>query len=180
MLRRNSKKSSHPPSDRPRAQTRLEIVHADVWGKQSVESYSGCQSAVMFTDDHSRMRLGVPTKTKYATAEGLHALVQEVANSAGLCIGKIHCDGGAEFKGRFQELCVSLGIIIETNAPSIPEGTPSLSVVLAPSWVLRAASSWGHLTCRADCGLKLLKPRSTQRPARPRTFWTERYHWRYG
>ena len=28
----NSKKSSHPPSDRPRAQTRLEIVHADVWG----------------------------------------------------------------------------------------------------------------------------------------------------
>ena len=64
-------------------------------------------------------------------------------------------------KGRFQELCVSLGIIIETNAPSIPEGTPSLSVVLAPLWVLRASSSWGHLTYRADCGLKLLKPRST-------------------
>ena len=52
----NSKKSSHPPSDRPRAQTRLEIVHADVWGKHPVESYSGCQSAVMFTDDKSRMR----------------------------------------------------------------------------------------------------------------------------
>ena len=29
----DSKKSGHPPSDRPRAQTRLEIVHADVWGK---------------------------------------------------------------------------------------------------------------------------------------------------
>ena len=58
-----SKKSSHPPSDRPRAQTRLEIVHADVWGKHSVESYSGCQSAVMFTDDPSRVRWGVPTKT---------------------------------------------------------------------------------------------------------------------
>ena len=36
--------------------------------------------------------------------------------------GKIHCDGGAEFKGRFQELCVSFGIIIETNVPYIPEG----------------------------------------------------------
>ena len=39
-----------------------------------------------------------------------------------VCIGEINCDGGAEFKGRFQELCVSLGINIETNAPYIPEG----------------------------------------------------------
>ena len=76
----------------------------------------------MFTEDHSHMRWGVPIKTKDAPAEGLHAFVQEVADPAGLCIGKIQCDGGAEFKGRFQELCVSLGIIIETNTPYIPEG----------------------------------------------------------
>ena len=68
------------------------------------------------------MRWGVPIKTKGATAEGLHALAQEVSDPTGLCMGKIHCDGGAEFKGRFQELCVSFGIIIETNAPYIPEG----------------------------------------------------------
>ena len=42
------------------------------------------------------MRWGVPIKTKDATAEGLHALVHEVADPAG--IGKMHCDGGAEFK----------------------------------------------------------------------------------
>ena len=117
----NSKKSGHPPSDRTRAQTRLEIVHADAWVKRSVESYSGCRSAVMFTDDQSRMRWGFPIKSKDATAAGLH-LAQEVADPAGLCIGKLHCDGGAEFKGRFQELCVLLGIIIETNAPYIAEG----------------------------------------------------------
>ena len=113
----NSKKSSHPSSDRPRAQTRLEIVHADVWGKTPVESYSGCQSAVIFTDDKSRMRWGVPIKTKDETAEGLQAPVQEVADLEGVCIGEVQCDGGAEFKGRFQALCESLGIIIETNAP---------------------------------------------------------------
>ena len=73
----------------------------------------------MFTDDHSRMRWGVSIKTEDATAEALHALVQEVADPAGLCIGKIQCDGGAEFEGRFQELCVSLGIIIETNLGTI-------------------------------------------------------------
>ena len=76
----------------------------------------------MFTDDHSRMRWGVPIKTEDATAEALHALVQEVADPAGLCIENIRCDRGPEFTGRFQALCVSLGIVIETNAPYIPEG----------------------------------------------------------
>ena len=75
----------------------------------------------MFTDDKSRMRWGVPIKTKDETAEGLQALVQEVADPEGPCIGKVHCDG-AEFKGTFQALCESLGIIIETNAPYIPQG----------------------------------------------------------
>ena len=60
----NREKSNHPPSDRPRAQTRLEIVQAGAWGKHSAESYSGCQSAVMFTDDLSRMTWRVPIKTK--------------------------------------------------------------------------------------------------------------------
>ena len=76
----------------------------------------------MFTDDNSRMRWGVPIKTKDETAEGLQALVQEVADPEGPCIGKVHCDGGAEFKGTFQALCESLGIIIKANAPYIPQG----------------------------------------------------------
>ena len=33
-----------------------------------------------------------------------------------------YTDGGAEFKGRFQALYESLGIIIGTNAPYIPQG----------------------------------------------------------
>ena len=96
-------------------------MHADASGKYSVELYSDCQRAVMFTHDNSHMRWGAPIKTTAPAAEGLHALVQEIDDPAGLCIGKIHCDGGAEFKGTFQEFCVSLGITIETNAPYIPE-----------------------------------------------------------
>ena len=76
----------------------------------------------MFTDDKSRMRWGVPIKTKDETEEGLQALVQEVDDPEDLCIGKVHGDGGAAFKGRFQALCESLRIIIETNAPYIPQG----------------------------------------------------------
>ena len=72
----------------------------------------------MFTDDKSRMRRGVPIKTKDESAQGRQALVQEVA---GLCVGKVHRDGGVEFKGRVQALCESLGIVIETNAPYIPQ-----------------------------------------------------------
>ena len=35
---------------------------------------------------------------------------------------KVNCDGGAEFRGRSQALCESLGIMIQTNAPYIPQG----------------------------------------------------------
>lgn len=118
----DSKKSSHPPTNRPRSETRLEIVSADVWGKHPVKSYGGCQSAVMFTDDASRMRFGFPIKTKDETAEALQTLVRDVADPLGQSINTVHCDGGAEFKGRFIALCKSLGIKVETSAPYIPEG----------------------------------------------------------
>ena len=93
-----------------------------------------------------------------------------VADPAGICIRKIPCDGRSEFKGSFQESCASLGIIIETNAPYASEGNAvadRLTVGLAPLWVLRAASYWGRLAYRADCGLELFKPRSTKKKRTP-------------
>ena len=41
-----------------------------------------------------------------------------------MCIrdSTVHCDGGAEFKGRFLALCKSLGITVNTSAPYVPEG----------------------------------------------------------
>lgn len=118
----DSKKSSHPPSNRPRADTRLAILSADVWGPHPIKSYGGCQNVVMFTDDSSRMRFGFPITTKDETAEALQQLVQEEADPLGLNVGTVHCDGGGEFKGRFRALCVSLGIKIETSPPYSPEG----------------------------------------------------------
>ena len=118
----NSRKTSHPAVNRARAQTRLELVHADTWGKHPVASYSGCQSAVMFTDDKSQMRWGVPLKTKDQAVEGLQLLVRDVADPEGLCVGTVHCDGGGEFMGKFLSYCQSLGIKIETNPPHIPQG----------------------------------------------------------
>ena len=50
-----SRKSAHPPSDRTRSNTRLALVHVDLWGKHLVESYGGYQSLAIFTDDMSRM-----------------------------------------------------------------------------------------------------------------------------
>eukprot|EP00752_Nemacystus_decipiens_P002677 g2503.t1 len=118
----DSKKSSHPQSNRPRSETRLEIVSADVWGKHPVISYGGCQSAVMFTDDASRMRFGFPIKTKDETAEALQSLIRDVADPLGQSIGMVHCDGGAEFKGRFLALCQSVGIAVNNSAPYVPQG----------------------------------------------------------
>ena len=104
----------------------------------------------MFTHDNSHMRWGAPIKTTAPAAEGLHALVQEVADPAGVCIGKIHCDGGAEFKERFQELCVSLGIIIETTAPYVLEGNPIAERGFGPiiGTVRRLVSEASHIPYR--------------------------------
>ena len=59
-----------------------------------------------------------------------------------------------EFKGRFQALCESLGIIIETNAPYIPKGNAIAergfgTIIVTARRLLLGAS---HL--RTDRGLK--------------------------
>ncbi|CAB1113561.1 unnamed protein product [Ectocarpus sp. CCAP 1310/34] len=117
----DSKKGSHPPSDHPHSETRLEIMCADVWGKHPIKSFGGCQSTVMFTDVFSRMRFGFPITTKDETAESLHKFVREVADPIGQSIGTMHCDGAGEFQGRFLELCKSLGITVKTSAPYTPQ-----------------------------------------------------------
>ena len=79
-----SRKESHPPSDRKGSSRRLELVHAGVWGKYCVESYSGNQYTVMFTDDMTRMRWIILMKAKDEVAEALKHLVKEVADPEGL------------------------------------------------------------------------------------------------
>ena len=76
----------------------------------------------MFTDDMTRMRWIYAMKSKDEAAEALENFVKDVADPEGLCIGRIRCDGGGEFKGRFYGLADSLGIKVETNAPYIPQG----------------------------------------------------------
>ena len=122
MCIRDSRKSAHPQSDRPRSNKRLALVHVDLWGKHPVESFGGCQSLAMFTDDMSRMRWVVIVKTKDEVADALRQVIQDVADPEGICIDKIRCDGGGKFRGRFQALAESLGIPIETNAPYLPQG----------------------------------------------------------
>ena len=75
-------------------------------------------------------------------------VVRDVADSEGLCIVKVNCDGGAECRGRFQALYESLGIIIQLTPRTSLKEMPLPSADLAPSLILRAASSWGRLTSR--------------------------------
>ncbi|CAB1118547.1 unnamed protein product [Ectocarpus sp. CCAP 1310/34] len=117
-----SKKASHPPVGRSRSPTRMMLVHLDLWGKHGVPSYSGCQHIEMFTDHKSRMRWGIPLKTKDEVTDALETLIKEVADPEGICIGKIHCDGAADFKGRFLAMCRSFGIAVETSPPYVPQG----------------------------------------------------------
>ena len=42
-----SRKSAHPPSDRPHSSAGLALVHVDLCGKHSVTSYGGCEYHAM-------------------------------------------------------------------------------------------------------------------------------------
>ena len=75
-----SRKSAHPPSDRPQSNTRLALVYVDLWGKHPVESNGGCQSLAMLTDDVSRRRLVVVIETKDEAADALSQVIQDVAD----------------------------------------------------------------------------------------------------
>ena len=70
------------------------------------------------------MRWVVLIRTKDEAADALKQVVQDVVDLEGTCIGKIRCDGGGEFEGRFQAPAEALVIPIETNAPYIPQGNP--------------------------------------------------------
>ena len=84
--------------------------------------YTKCKYLIMFTDDMSRMRWIYALKSKDEAVGALEEFIKDVADPEGLCIGRIRCDGGGEFKGRFFELAESLGIKVNTNAPYIPQG----------------------------------------------------------
>ena len=86
----------------------------------------------MFTDNKSGIQWGIPIKSKEETAEGLQVLVQQVAYPDGLCISKLHCNGRAEFKGRFKRCANHLESSSRPTPRTFLKGTPSLSVDLTP------------------------------------------------
>ena len=111
-----------------------------------LHTYGGCQSAVMFTDDATRMRFGYLLKTKDETAEARQTLIRDEADPLGQSIGTVHCDGERSIWASFW-CYVSRSESRKRIAPSMSrKGTPSPTVDLVPSSALPASFSWGHRT----------------------------------
>lgn len=100
----------------------------------------------MSKDDKSRMRWGIPLKTKDEVAEALQMVIRDVANPEGISIEKVHCDGGREFLESSNRCADRTELPSKPTRRISPKGMPSLSVGLVPLSVLRAASSWALLT----------------------------------
>ena len=78
-----NKKISHPRSDRPRSSRRLEVVHADLWGPHTTESYTKCKYLIMFTDDMSRMRWIYALKSKDEAVGALEEFIKRRSGPRG-------------------------------------------------------------------------------------------------
>ncbi|CAB1121517.1 unnamed protein product [Ectocarpus sp. CCAP 1310/34] len=150
---------------------------ADFKGRfQALCESMGIKGAVMFTDDLSRMRFVFLLKTKDGVAESLQELIQNEADPLGICIGKVHCDGRADFKGRFQALCESMGIKVDDSPSYVPQGNAIAErgfgtiFGMARKLLLGAPHLPGHLWGEAFHTVIYLKNRT------PRRIWAERPH----
>ena len=106
-------RSPFKPVGAIRSQRRLELVHSDVCGPMSVESFGGHKYFVTFIDDYSRCCAVYFLKQK---AEVFEKFKEFEANATGNSIGTLRSDNGGEYlstefanhlksKGIRHELC---------------------------------------------------------------------------
>ncbi|GKD03020.1 retrovirus-related pol polyprotein from transposon TNT 1-94, partial [Tanacetum coccineum] len=51
----NSARKSFPVAQAKRAEEKLELVHADIWGPMKTDSYAGSKYFLLFIEDYSRV-----------------------------------------------------------------------------------------------------------------------------
>ena len=115
-------RKSFPKRQARRATSRLELVHTDLVGPMSEDSWGGARYVLMFTDDYSRKTFGYLLKSKNETFSKFLEFKLQVENQTGLNIKRVRSDNGLEYcNSRFNNLFKSAGIVHETTVPYCPE-----------------------------------------------------------
>lgn len=113
-----------PKGQSQRARNKLELIHSDLCGPMSEQSWSGSRYFITFTDDFSRKSFVYFLKTKDQNTV-LNVFIEFknlVENQSNLKIKRFRSDNGSEYCNRsFMEYFQRHGIVHETTVPYTPQ-----------------------------------------------------------
>ena len=100
----------------------LDLVHSDVCGPISVQSFSGYSYCVTFIDDYSRKTWIYFLKAMLEVFERFREFKTLVENQTGKKIQVLRTDNGGEYtSNEFMEYCSAEGIKKEHTMPHTPQ-----------------------------------------------------------
>ncbi|KAM2621688.1 hypothetical protein TB2_026408 [Malus domestica] len=110
------------PHSLSRATKVFEIVHSDIWGPATLESFDGYRFFISFIDDFSRTTFVYLLKFKHEAFQcfkNFHNLVQNHFNSN---IGILRSDNGSEYSSKIMTTYLSEhGILQQTSCVGTPQ-----------------------------------------------------------
>lgn len=109
-------------TQRQRATRPLEIIHSDVCGKISPETYDSEKYFLTVMDDFTHFLKVYLLHTKDETEEYLMEYINEAEAHFNLKTEKIRCDNGGEFRSKeFKSWCRQRGIVLDYTIPESPQ-----------------------------------------------------------
>eukprot|EP00795_Rhopilema_esculentum_P007998 gene7998-biopygen1703 len=101
---------------------KLQIVHSDVCGPMSIQSFSGKRYFVTFIDDYSRCVKVYFIRKKSEVLKRFKEFEASATNEAACKIGTLRTDNGGEYVSNdFENLLKRKGIKHETSVPHSPQ-----------------------------------------------------------
>lgn len=105
-----------------RASRPLEIVHSDVCGPITPQSWDGYQYFVSFTDDYTHVAVVYLMRSKDEVLDRLKEYEAMASAHFRAKISRLRCDNGGEYTGRaVRSFCRQKGIRLETTVAYTPE-----------------------------------------------------------
>ena len=155
-----------PKSTTSRSTERLGRVFIDLSGRKEIAAPGGKRYAMVLRDDFSRYSWVYYLESKSDAHKALRRFLADVRNEGSVKI--IRTDGGAEFKGEFQEICDKHQIKREFSPPNSPQYNGCVERGLA---ILEVTSRAARIQAKnLFHGVKTL-PEDTER------LWSEAMNW---
>lgn len=178
-----SKQSAYARQSSYRAVTKLELVHTDLCGPISAQSFGGALYFIPFVDDFTRMCFVYFIRYKHQALATFLLFLEMAERQTGNKLRMLRTDGGGELTSNaFEEQCSQRGIVRQVTAPysssmnGVAEVRHQILQYQARTMLLQAGlpiGYWAEAINTANYTLNRL-PTSALRGKTPYEAWTGR------